>query len=132
MYLCISILGRLTLEKGVIIFCVARTFTVIASRGCILRVQGYRLIVPAFRGIMAWLLTDLAKFVSVVVVGGLLVFFPFVFSACDNGVALKSTVSASFTRWLLILRHLILLSVCLILIGRSHNLKKAGAFGYIV
>ena len=79
MYLCISILSRLTLEKGVIIFCVAHTFTVIAGRGCVLRVQGYRLIVPAFRGIMAWLLTDLAKFVSVVVVGGILAFFPLYF-----------------------------------------------------
>ena len=132
MYLCISILSRLTLEKGVIIFCVAHTFTVIAGRGCILRVQGYRLIVPAFRGIMAWLLTDLAKLVSVVVFGGILVSFPSVFSTCDNGVALKSTVSASFSRWLLILRHLILLSVCLILIGRSHSLNKAGAVGYVV
>ena len=132
MYPRISILSRLTLEKGVIIFCVSRTFTVIAGRGCILRVQGYRLIVPAFRGIMAWLLTDLAKFASVVVVGGILVLFSSVFSTCDNGVAWESTVSASFTRLLLILRHLILLSVCLILIGGSHNLKKAGAVGYIV
>ena len=91
MYLCISILSRLTLKKGVIVFCVARTFTVIAGRGFILRVQGYRLIVPAFRGIMARPLTDLTKIVSVEVVGSILVVFPFVFSACHHCVPWTTT-----------------------------------------
>ena len=108
MSLCIFILKRLILKIEAISFGVTPSSTVIACGSVVLSVWWYCLIVPAFRGIIARPLTDLARFVPIVVIGGILVFFPFVFPTYHHRVPLESTKSTAWLLWRL---------CCLVLLG---------------
>ena len=104
MSLSISILGRLMLGQEV---GVTHSSMVIACRVRVLSVRGYHLIVPAFRGIVARPLANLAKFVSVVINGSTHL-VPFVLSAYHHCVSRKTTESTAWLLWRL---------CCLVLLG---------------
>ena len=104
MSLSFSILGRLILEKEV---GVTHSSMVIACRVRVLSVRGYHLIVPAFRGIVARPLADLAKFLSIVICR-ISLLASFVLSAYHHCVPRKTTESTAWLLWGL---------CCLVLLG---------------
>ena len=96
------------MEKEARSFGVTPSSTVIACGSVVLSVWWYCLIVPAFRGIISRPLTVMAKCVPIVVTGGILVFFPFVFPTYHHRVSRMTTESTAWLLWRL---------CCLVLLG---------------